>query len=124
MVCAPPPNITVEVSAVNTDPVPVQAVALVAFSFKVLDPPFNVPAVSVTTPEKVCVKPTPKLSVPPEPFIVNAAPLRLPAAIATPEVLDMVTLPVVVNEPIRWVAVPEIVTPPEPVKVPLLIKLP
>jgi hypothetical protein len=49
----------------------------------------------------------------------------LPVSVAVPPVFVMDTVPVVVKLPTDWVAVPEIVNPPEPeVTVPLLTKLP
>ena len=59
------PKFTVPVAALNTDPVPFQAVRLIAFSLRILDPPFKVPAVRVVTPVKVWVKPAPRFNVPP-----------------------------------------------------------
>ena len=47
------PKLTVPVPALKTDPFPFQAVALIAFSLRVLDPPFKVPAVRVITSVKV-----------------------------------------------------------------------
>ena len=70
-VWAAPPKLTVELLAVNNDPVPPHAVALVLFSLSVLVSPFKVPAVRVTSPVKVCVKLVPKSSVPPEPLMVK-----------------------------------------------------
>ena len=111
--------------AVNTLPVPFQAVAVDEFAFNVLLPPLSVPVVSVTSPVNVCVKPTPKFKVPPAPLIVNGPPLTFPVKVATPPVLVIKTVPVVVNAPILWVAVPVIVTPPVPLAVPpLLTKFP
>lgn len=78
IVCAAPPKLTVPVPAVNNEPVPFHAVALVAFSLRVLDPPCNEPAVNVTTPVNVCVKADPKLRVPPGPFIVRPLLFILP----------------------------------------------
>ena len=92
-----------------------------AFSYKVLNPPFNVPAVRVTTPLKAWVNPvTPpsRLSVPPVPLMVRAPPVKLPVSVAIPlGVLDMVTAPVVLNAPILWAAVPTRVNPPDPLVV-------
>ena len=75
---------------------------LVAFSFRVLNPPFKVPAVRVITPLKVCdnpVIPASRLSVPPDPLRVSAPPFKLPVKVAVPVVFDIVTVPVVVNAP-------------------------
>lgn len=74
-VCATPPKLTVPVPALKTVPVPFQAVALVAFSLRMLDPPFSVPAVRVITPVKVWVNPVPRFNVPPVvPLIVRPFP--------------------------------------------------
>ena len=125
IVCATPPNTTVLVPALNTEPVPVQAVALVEFTLMVLEPPFMVPAVRVTFPVNVCV-PVPIFTVPPEPLMVKAAPLILPEIVAVPPVLVMDTVPVVVNPEMACVAaLLAMVTPPEPdVNAPLIVKLP
>lgn len=124
MVWAAPPKTTVLVPAVKFAPVPPQAVVLVAFSLIMLEPPLSVPAVRVTTPVNVCVKPAPRLSVPPAPLMVSAAPFTLPVNVAVPAVLVKVVVPVVVKPPIEFVTnVPEIVTPPEPEYVPLFTKL-
>ena len=125
-VCATPPKTTVLVPATKTEPVPFQAVALVAFSFKVLEPPFKVPAVKVTTPLKVCVRLAPRFNVPPDPLMVNPAPFTLPVKVVVPAVLVNETVPVVVNPVMLWAdVVPAIVIPPDPlVKVPALVKLP
>ena len=90
------PKLTVPEAAVNTLPVPFQAVALTAFSLRELLPPFKLPAVSVTTPVKVCVSPTPMFNVPPVPLMVNPAPLVFPVNVAVPPVLVIETVPVVV----------------------------
>ena len=63
-VWAAPPKFTIPVPAVKFAPVPFHAVMLVLFSFSVLDPPFNIPTVSDTSPANVCVNPLPKFSVP------------------------------------------------------------
>ena len=92
---------------------------------KVLEPPFNVPAVLVHVPEKVCVNPEPKFKVPPVPLIVNPAPFMFPVKVAVPPVFVMEIKPVVVKPFTDWLAVPESVIPPEPlVIVPLFTKLP
>ena len=58
-------------------------------------------------------------------MIVNLAPLIFPVKVAVPAVFVMDTVPVVVKLPTDWVAVPEIVNPPEPeVTVPLFTKSP
>ena len=127
IVCAPAaPKLTVPVPALNTVPVPFQAVVLVAFSLRILLPPFNVPAVRVTIPVKVWVSAVPRFKVPPVPLMVSGPPLTLPCKVAVPEVLVNVTLPVVVKPAIDCVdTVPAIVIPPDPlVKVPALIKSP
>ena len=85
------------VFAVKTVPVPFQAVVVALLSFKVLEPPFKEPAVSVTSPEKVWVRPTPRLSVPPAPFMVKPAPLTDPVKVTDPAVLTQFTSPVVVK---------------------------
>ena len=120
------PKFTVPVPALKTLPVPFQAVVLTAFSLRILLPPFNVPAVNVTTPVKVCVKAVPKFRVAPEPLIVKGPPFTFPCKVAVPEVFESRTEPVVVKPPIDCVAtVPAIVTPPAPlVKVPEFIKSP
>ena len=123
-VCATPPKLTVPVPAVNNEPVPFHAVVLVAFSLRVLELQFNVPAVRLTVPEKVWVKPEPRFNVPPLPLIVKAAPFTLQVNVAVPAVFDIVTVPVVVNAPILWVAVPLRVIPPEPLVVPALARSP
>ena len=77
--------------------------ALVEFALSVLRrPPFKVPAVSVMSPEKVCVRLVPKFSVPPDPLIVSAAPLTAPVKVAVPPVFVMETAPVVVNPAMLW----------------------
>lgn len=117
-VWAAPPKFTVLVPAVKLVPVPVQAVP-VRLALMVLEPPFNVPAVSVIAPVKVCVKPVPKFSVPPVPLIVSAAALKLFCNVAVPAVLVMVILPVVVKPAMLWVVVPvKIMLDVDPVKVP------
>jgi len=92
------PKFTVPVPALKTDPVPFHAVVLTAFSFRMLDPPFNapVPEVRVITPVKVWVKAVPRFNVPPPvPIIVRAAPFTFPVNVAIPPLLDMVVRPVV-----------------------------
>ena len=83
--------------AINLDPVPFQAVALVAFSLRVLESPFKVPAERDTVPVKVCVNPTPKSSVPPFPNSVNPAAFTLLVNVAVPAVFVITTAPVVVK---------------------------
>lgn len=124
-VWAAPPKLTVPVPAVNSEPVPPQAVALVLFSFNVLDPPLSVPAESVTSPVNVWVKPEPRLSVPPTPLIVNPAPPTLPPKVAVPPVFVIDTRPVVVNPAIACAALPLMVMGDAlAVNVPLLVKFP
>ncbi len=125
IVCATPPNTTVLVPGLNTEPVPVHAVALVVFTLMILELPFSVPAVRVTLPVNVCV-PEPMSMVPPEPLMVKATPLILPEIVAVPAVLVIDTVPVVVNpETVCVVALLAMITPPEPdVKVPLIMKSP
>ena len=126
IVCAPAaPNITVLAPCVKRVPVPFQAVAVAEFTFTVLVLPFSVPAVSVISPVKVCVRAAPRSSVPPVPLIVSAAPLIFPETVAVPPVLVMLTGPVVVKPPMVWAAVPVIVTPPVPlVSVPAVVRFP
>ena len=128
-VCAPlPPNTTVPFPALNSVPFPLQDNEPVAFSLRILSPPFKVPAVSVTTPLKVWVKPVnpeSRFSIPFNPLIVKAPPLRLPLNVAAPPDFDINTGPEVLNAPIFWSAFPVRVNPPDPVVVaPLLIKSP
>jgi len=120
------PKITVPVPAANNDPIPPQAVALVELSFNVLEPPFRLPAVRVTSPENVWVNPVPRFNVPPVPLIVNPAPLIEPCMVAVPAVLVMETNPVVVNPESVWVVMaPEIIIGEAfAVKIPELLKLP
>ena len=96
-VWAAPPKLTVPVPALKLLPVPPHAVALVLFSLSVLVSPFKVPAVRVTSPVNVCVKPVPKSSVPPVPLIVSPAPPTLPVNVAVPPVFVIETNPVVVK---------------------------
>ena len=113
----------VPVPAVKVPPVPDKGVRL--DKDILLEPPFNVPAVLVHTPEKVCVNPEPKFKVPPVPFMVKPAPFIFPVKVAVPPVFVMEIKPVVVKPPIDWLAVPDIVIPPDPlVKVPLFTKFP
>ena len=66
------PKFTVLVPAEKTDPVPFQASALTKFKFNVLDPPSNVPAMRVISPEfAVWVSPEPKFKVPPNPLMTK-----------------------------------------------------
>lgn len=124
-VWATPPKFTVPVPALKFVPVPLQAVALVEFSLRVLESPFKVPAVSVTSPVKVWVRPVPRLIVPPEPLMFRAPPLTLPVSVAVPPVLVIDTVPVVVKPTILCVAVPAIVIVELPaVSVPVLVKSP
>ncbi len=118
------------VDAVKLVPVPVQVEVVVPLAFNMLEPPFKVPAVRATLPVNVCVKLTPRLSVPPVPLMVNPAPFTLPVVdpeavnVAVPAVLVIDTVPVVVKPPMVFVTnVPEIVTPPDPEYVPELVKL-
>ena len=122
-VCAPAaPKFTVPDAGANTLPIPFHAVALTLFSLSVLLPPFSDPAVKVISPVKVCVNALPRFKVPPIPLMVSAAPFTFPVKVAVPPVLDIETVPVVVKEPILWVAVPEMVTPPVvPLAVPPLL---
>ena len=122
----PPPKTTVELLAVKFDPVPFHAVVVEELSLSVLVSPFKVPAVSVTSPVNVCVLLVPRSSVPPDPLIVRAAALTLPPNVAVPAVLVMLTLPVVVNPAILWVAIVLAIMIGEAlaVNVPLLTKLP
>ena len=62
----------------------------------VLVPPSRVPVLLVHVPEKVCVSPDPKTSVPPFPLIIRLAPLTFPVNVALPEVLVIDIRPVVV----------------------------
>ncbi len=113
--------LTVLVPAVNVPAV----LVVVPPIFSVLELPRSAPLVLVQAPVKVCVKPAPRFRVPPEPLNVKAPPLTLPVNVAVPAVLVMDTVPVVVKLPMLCVAVPAIVTPPEPLVVPpLLIRLP
>ena len=125
MVCALPPKITFPVPGLKTEPTPLHAFRLVELTFKVLEFPFKVPALNAISPEKVWFIKGPRSRVPPEPFTDSAAPFKIPAIVAVPAVFDMVTVPVVVNVPIVWSAVPAKVTPPDPdVVAPLLTRLP
>ena len=92
----------------------------------VLEPPFNVPAVLVQVPVKVCVNEVPRFKVPPVPLIVKPAPFTFPVNVAVPAVLVIDTVPVVVKSSIFCgVIVPAIVIPPAPlVSVPAFIKSP
>ena len=97
IVCAVPPNTTVLRFAVNKLPVPPHADIVEEFAFNVLVSPFNEPVVKVMSPLNVCVKDVPILSVPPEPFIVRAAPLTFPTKVAVPAVLVIETVFVVLK---------------------------
>ena len=111
---------TVPVLDVKVPPVPLT----VPLIFKVLEPPFKVPLVRVQL-VKVCVNPVPRLSVPPAPLIVRPLPPTLPVNVAVPPVLVIVTVPVVVNLPMFWSAVPLIVMfEALAANVPLLVKSP
>ena len=59
----------------------------------VLEPPFNVPAVLVHAPEKVCDNPAPKFKVPPVPLIVKPAPFIFPVKVAVPAGVDGIETP-------------------------------
>jgi len=100
-----PPKTTVLVSATKFEPVPFHAEVETEFTFNVLDPPFKVPAVSEIFPEKVCVRPLPRLNVPPAPLIVSAPALTLLVKVAVPPVFVMDTVPVVVNPEMDWLTV-------------------
>ena len=84
---------TVPVPAVNVPAAPITLPPI----FKRLEPPFNVPFVLVHAPVNVCVKPEPRLRVPPIPLIVNPPPLTLPVNVAVPVVFVIDTKPVVLN---------------------------
>ena len=96
------PKLTVPVPALKTEPSPFQADVLMAFSFRILDPPFKVPAVSVITSVKVCVNgvPASRIKVPAGPLMVSPAPFIFPVKVAVPPVLDIVTVPNVLKAPI------------------------
>ena len=98
-VCAAPPKFTVPVPAIKFVPVPFQAVALVAFTLSLLEPPFNIPFDKVTIPDKVCTNPEPRFKVPPVPLIVNALPLTGPVKVAVPAVFTIDIIPVVEKAP-------------------------
>ena len=123
-----PPNTTVPLPALNSVPFPLHDNAPVAFSLRILNRPFKVPAVRVTTPLKVWVNPVipaSRFSVPADPLIVKAPPFKLPFKVAAPADFDISTSPVVLKAPIFWSAVPVRVSPPDPAVVaPLLIKSP
>ena len=118
-----PPKTTVPVLATKLVPDPThepEAEVLAEFSLRILDPPFNIPEVSVTVPSMVWVNPAPRLRTPPFPFIVSPVPFTLPVRVAAPEVFVIETAPRVVKPEIFWVeVVPVIATTEVPaVKVP------
>ena len=90
-----------------------------------------VPLVLVQAPGvNVWVSPAPAtpvsiFSVPPEPFIVKAPPFTLPVRVATPPVLSIDTVPVVVNPAIVCAAVPaRLIAEAPALNVPVLRKFP
>ena len=118
-------NSTVPLDAVKPAPVPVATVPA-ALKMILLEPPLRVPAVLVQVPVKLCVREVPRFSVPPVPVKLKPPADTLPVKVAVPAVFDSITLPVVVNPPIFWLArVPVIVIDELPaVKVPELMKSP
>ena len=126
----------------NVPPVP-ENIVPGAVKLTVLEPPSSVPNVLVQVPLKVWVNPAPRLRVPPDPFIVSAAPFTAPVRVAVPPDLVIETAPelkpaiVCVPEPLivtgPVVEKKEVVCVPDPlmiigeafaVKVPLLVKFP
>ena len=71
--------------------------AEVEFTINVLEPPFNMPELSVISPLNVWVSPVPKCNIPPVPLMVNIVALTLLCKVAVPAVLVILTVPVVTN---------------------------
>ena len=95
-----PPKTTVPLFAWKLVPDPThdpEAKELVEFSLRMLDPPFNIPEVSVIVPEMVWVNPTPRFRVPPDPIMVRPVEFALPVKVAIPEVFVIETAPRVVK---------------------------
>ena len=98
-----------------------------------LEPPFNVPFVSVIAPEDVCVNPEPRFKVPPDPFTYIPAQETFPLKVTEPFVLVKETKPVVENpddvldaflEPTKLILADDNVTVPLVVKSPVKLNVP
>ena len=80
--------------------VKVPDIGVVPLRFRLLVPPFNIPAVS-TNELKEWINPEPRFRVPPAPLIVSEVPpARLPVKVAIPPTFVIATAPVVEKVPI------------------------